>query len=415
MFFLIPTSTDAPIYHFPFGTIGLIVANVVCFAATGFALNPERLEPWILEYGNGLNPVQWLSSSFAHAGFSHLIGNMIFLWCFGLVVEGKLGWYRFIPMYLGIGIASGAITDVLTLWQTEGGCLGASDVIFGLMAISLVWAPKNEVHFVGFFMFFGMMLIPFARVFSFDITIMTLSIWYFGFEVVELLIWPSFGTSMLHLLGAVVGFPVGVLFLKKGWVDCEKWDLFAVMSGKYGRFAEEDWALGAHGRPAKVYGDVPVPEASDDAESETANRASSARRKKHQAAISQIDQLIDSGDFLTAADELFTLRMQDETICPNSERTRKLAVGLLQAQAFDEAELWLQEFIDRYPEQNAWARVRMAQLLLTQRQRPNAAVQQLKGLKAEDLTEQLRTLAKKIAAAAKEQIRNGVKDAESEW
>jgi hypothetical protein len=57
----------------------------------------------------------------------------------------------------------------------------------------------------------------------------------------------------------------------------------------------------------------------------------------------------------------------------------------------------------------------MAQLLLTVRHRPNAALQNLKQLPAENLSEQLRALAKKIAATAKEQIRNGVEDAEAEW
>ena len=128
-----------------------------------------------------------------------------------------------------------------------------------------------------------------------------------------------------------------------------------------------------------------------------------------------MNQLIDQNDYLTAADELFNLRLQDETTCPDMERTRRLALGLLQAQAFDEAELWLQEFIDRFPEENAWARIRMAQLLLTVRHRPNAALQNLKQLPSENLPEQLRALAKKIAATAKEQIRNGVQDAEQEW
>ena len=105
---LIPINTDAPLYHFPYATIGLIFANVVCFAATGFALKPDRLEPWLLQYGEGLNPLEWIPAAFAHGGFMHLIGNMFFLWGFGLVVEGKLGWKRFIPLYFAMAAAWGA-------------------------------------------------------------------------------------------------------------------------------------------------------------------------------------------------------------------------------------------------------------------------------------------------------------------
>ena len=449
---LIPINTDAPLYHFPYATIGLIIVNVVCFAATGFAMNDRLLDPWLLEYGNGINPLEWITAAFAHGGFGHLIGNMFFLWGFGLVVEGKLGWRRFVPLYLAMAAAWGAGVDLLTVHRTDayvlknelevesieqlrqqlqsiapeelgaettehladeilsrakGRCLGASGVIFGLMAISLVWAPKNEMHLVGFLFF---------RPVSFDVTIMMFSFWYLGLNILELMFDQfSMGSSGLHMVGVAIGFGVGIVYLKKDWVDCENWDLFSVMSGKYGRFAEKDWGLGAHGRPEKVYGDLPIPEAADDPSAETASRTRTARKAKSQKALSQVNQLIDQNDYLTAADELFNLRLQDETTCPDMERTRRLALGLLQAQAFDEAELWLQEFIDRFPEENAWARIRMAQLLLTVRHRPNAALQNLKQLPAENLSEQLRALAKKIAATAKEQIRNGVEDAEAEW
>ena len=94
---------------------------------------------------------------------------------------------------------------------------------------------------------------------------------------------------------------------------------------------------------------------------------------------------------------------------------RTLAMGLLQAQAFDDAEIWLQEYLDCYPEDNAWARIRMAQLLLTQFRRPTAALQTLKGLSLEGVNGQLQTLAKKIVRTAKEQILSGVQDEEPEW
>ena len=80
--------------------------------------------------------------------------------------------------------------------------------------------------------------------------------------------------------------------------------------------------------------------------------AKKAPAKKNRKELTRVNQLIDSGDILTAVDELMTLRFQDSEICPNAERIRKLATGLLKAHAFDEAEIWLQEFIDRFPEEN---------------------------------------------------------------
>ena len=162
-----------------------------------------------------------------------------------------------------------------------------------------------------------------------------------------------------------------------------------------------------------IRGSGPVPDSSDEPDAMLGNK--SARAKKNRKELTRVNQLIDSGDMLTAVDELMTLRFQDAEICPNAERIRKLAIGLLQAQAFDEAEIRLQEFIDRFPDENAWARVRMAQLLLTERQRPSASLKQLRSLPTEGLSEPLQALARKVAKAAKDQVRDGVKDTEPEW
>ena len=441
---LIPINTDAPLYYFPYATMGLIVVNIVCFAVTGFAMNDQLAEPWLLHYGDGLNPLEWIPAAFAHQGFMHIIGNMFFLWGFGLVVEGKLGWKIFIPLYLGMAAAWGLGVDLLTLHRTDayvlqaefseyhvdnfedfkpkwdksdtgidartelnnakGHCLGASGVIFSLMAISLVWAPKNEMHIVGFIVF---------RAVSFDVTILVFSLWFLALNILELLLSKfAMGSSGLHMIGCVIGFAVGVVFLKLRWVDCEKWDLFSVLSGNYGRFAEEGWAVGGHSPTGKTYGELPLPTGTE----EPTNEASTAIRARQVCdEMKQVNALIDSGDVFTAAEILMTMRLHVTDIYPNESRMRALAMGLLQAQAFDDAEIWLQEYLDRYPEQNAWARIRMAQLLLIHFKRPAAALLTLKGLSLADVNEKMQALAKKVVRTAKEQIRNGVPDEEPEW
>src|SRR5262245_50823743 len=139
----IPIGTDAPIYYRPFATISLIAANVLLHIA-GYQ---GDMEGWQLELGNGLHPVQWWTSAFYHYGIVHLIGNMIFLWTFGLIVEGKLGWRRFLALYLALAGTEGAITQTIMLGAdtstlAAGGCSGLN---YALMAISLIWAPRNEV------------------------------------------------------------------------------------------------------------------------------------------------------------------------------------------------------------------------------------------------------------------------------
>ena len=90
----------------------------------------------MLEVGGSIHPTQWLTCcNFMHADPMHLIGNMICLWAFGLVVEGKLGACKTLFVYLGIGVAHGAIVQFLTLGSHHTYCLGASGVIYGFMAI----------------------------------------------------------------------------------------------------------------------------------------------------------------------------------------------------------------------------------------------------------------------------------------
>lgn len=184
---LIPLTCDAPVYHWPFATVGLIVVNVLVFAFTvTLMLEPSEnnvalFASLVLVHGSGIHPTQWLTSVFLHADIFHLLGNMLFLWIFGLVVEGKLGWWRFLLVYLGIGVAQSAIEQFAMLWLVEPSwSLGASSAIYGIMAIALVWAPKNEVncfYWLGFW-FMG----------TVDIAIVMFVLLYLGFDILGMVL-----------------------------------------------------------------------------------------------------------------------------------------------------------------------------------------------------------------------------------
>ncbi|MFG0255615.1 MAG: rhomboid family intramembrane serine protease [Rhodopirellula sp. JB053] len=215
---LLPYGTDAPIYHYPVATISIIVTNVALFVLTG--MGDYGAYDWLILEFDRINPFQWVTSAFMHASWSHLIGNMIFLWCFGLVIEGKLGWQRFSLLYLGLALADGAIGQVPMFLFTDGqgGALGASGVIFALLAVAVIWAPQNDIHFLytWSWMFHG----------TIDIPISVVAFFYFAIEFLQVA-WTGIhmSTPMLHLLGMSVGVPFAIMMLKHDWVDCEGWDL----------------------------------------------------------------------------------------------------------------------------------------------------------------------------------------------
>ena len=142
---MIPTGTDAPLYYRPYVTVGLIVANIVAFVLAGASSTATGWGGFYLTYGEGWQPVQWLTYNFVHFGAGHLIGNMIFLWVFGMVVEGKVGPRNFLLLYLGCGVLGGLVIQTCMLGYAGGavGAGGASLVIFGLISICILWAPEN--------------------------------------------------------------------------------------------------------------------------------------------------------------------------------------------------------------------------------------------------------------------------------
>jgi membrane associated rhomboid family serine protease len=96
--------------------------------------------------GTGLN---WrlLSSVFVHAGWLHLIGNMLFLWLAGAALEDRWGRVRFAAFFVGGAVASGLFFN----WTYHGAgttLVGASGAISALMGAFLVFFARMQIHFV---------------------------------------------------------------------------------------------------------------------------------------------------------------------------------------------------------------------------------------------------------------------------
>jgi membrane associated rhomboid family serine protease len=84
------------------------------------------------------------TSMFMHAGWMHLLGNMLFLWIFGDNVEDYLGRAKFLIFYLVCGIAA-TLAQVAVSAESSIPNLGASGAISGVLAGYLVFFPKGRV------------------------------------------------------------------------------------------------------------------------------------------------------------------------------------------------------------------------------------------------------------------------------
>jgi membrane associated rhomboid family serine protease len=235
---MIPWGSDAPLYHRPFATAGLILANVLVFAGQmSGAIDEDRFALWL---GDGLHPVQWWTGLFLHGGVGHLVGNMLFLWVFGMIAEGKVGPWVFLALYLGIGGLESATEQILSLGMEEPSpALGASGAVFGLMAVCLVWAPFNEITVYIVYASFRLGV----GTATWEAPIIALSLLYIGIEGFWLIVGgvaglPAF-SAFAHLTGALWGFVLATLWVKRRWVDCEGWDLYSAIRKRAG--LAKDW------------------------------------------------------------------------------------------------------------------------------------------------------------------------------
>jgi len=69
---------------------------------------------------------------FLHAGWLHILGNMIYLWVFGDNVENSMGHVRYLIFYLLCGLGANAL-EVATNVNGAAPGLGASGAIAGVL------------------------------------------------------------------------------------------------------------------------------------------------------------------------------------------------------------------------------------------------------------------------------------------
>jgi membrane associated rhomboid family serine protease len=94
----------------------------------------------------GASPVPGvITHQFLHAGFLHLLFNMVFFWIFGGLVEEIAGGGKMIALYLTTGVAGAFAQGV---WGVPAGTVmvGASGAISGLMGYALAGAPRVKIR-----------------------------------------------------------------------------------------------------------------------------------------------------------------------------------------------------------------------------------------------------------------------------
>ena len=143
---MIPLRDVIPSRTFPFVTISIIVLNLLAWFFE-LSLDPRELERFLFAYGvvpGNFHAATLITSMFLHASWSHVLGNMWYLWIFGDNVEDRCGHGRFVFFYLLCGIAA-AMGQVVMNSASMLPTIGASGAIAGVMGAYFILYPQSRV------------------------------------------------------------------------------------------------------------------------------------------------------------------------------------------------------------------------------------------------------------------------------
>ena len=244
MLSLIPISDANPTRRFPIVTVLLIGLNIVAFFMTpglgrtkesnryffeqapiacqlqdecppGLTFVDERGVPESVSIPRrdpGSFLLSVIFSTFLHAGWLHIAGNLLFLWVFGNNVEDFLGRIKYLAFYLLGGIAASLAHVMWTLTTSGSTCteadlsacvpsVGASGAVAAVMGAYLLLYPKARVN----------VLVPIFIIFTI-IQMSALAVLLIWFAYQFIIAWQaSAGVTQVAWMAHVGGFVFGLV------------------------------------------------------------------------------------------------------------------------------------------------------------------------------------------------------------
>ncbi len=133
--------------RFPAVTAAIVLVNGLAFlmelaGGGAFVMRWSEIPATIVA---GHRWVTILTAMFMHAGWIHIIGNMVYLWAFGPGIEDAMGSLGYLALYLLSGLAA-SLAQIALMPHSTIPNLGASGAIAGVMGAYLVTYPHHRIR-----------------------------------------------------------------------------------------------------------------------------------------------------------------------------------------------------------------------------------------------------------------------------
>jgi membrane associated rhomboid family serine protease len=203
---MIPLRDIIPSRTTPYITVTIIVLNALAWFVE-LSL-PEHALPVFLQV-YGVVPAAFrvstlFTSMFLHGSWSHVIGNMWYLWIFGDNVEDRMGHGRFLVFYLLCGVVA-ALGQIAIDSTSTLPTIGASGAIAGVMGAYFVLYPQSRVlTLIPLIIFWDVVELP---------AILLLGFWFLMqlFSAGAIAVTASTGGGGVAFMAHVAGFITGML------------------------------------------------------------------------------------------------------------------------------------------------------------------------------------------------------------
>jgi membrane associated rhomboid family serine protease len=152
----------------------VVTAFIIAVNVFVFLLELMRGDAFVMQWSaipvqisSGHHWITVLTAMFMHGSWSHIIGNMIFLWAFGPEIEDAMGRGRYLLFYLAGGLVA-MLAQIVADPHSTVPNLGASGAIAAVMGGFIVTYPRDRIKAVLFiFIFVRITFIPAALLIGF--------------------------------------------------------------------------------------------------------------------------------------------------------------------------------------------------------------------------------------------------------